>query len=81
MMNTSEKIQKGKKMSKFHRTNYRQAIDLLRDDKLVWSSDMDSIRKIIADALQEQMDIIGFENTNLNYLAEKLIEEENDLSI
>ena len=68
-------------MSKFHRVNYRQAIDLLRDDKLVWSSDMDSIRKIMADALEEQMDCIGFENTNLNYLAEKLIEEENDLSI
>lgn len=68
-------------MSKFHRTNYRQAIDLLRDDKLVWSNDMESIRHIVADALQEQMECIGFENTNLNYLAEKLIEEENDLSI
>ena len=68
-------------MSKFHRVNYRQAIDLLRDDKLIWSSDMDSIRKIVADALEEQMECIGFENTNLNYLAEKLIEEENDLSI
>lgn len=68
-------------MSKFHRTNYRQAIDLLKDDKLIWSGDMDSIRKILADVFQEQMDCLGFENTNLNYLAEKLIADENDLTI
>ena len=68
-------------MTNFHKVNYRQAIDLLRDDKLIWSADMESIRQILADALQEQMDFIGFENTNLNHLCEKLIEEENDISV
>ena len=68
-------------MSNFHKVNYRQAIDLLKDDKLIWSPDMESIRHILADALQEQMDCIGVENTNLNYLCEKLIEEENDISV
>lgn len=68
-------------MSNFHRVNYVQAIALLKDNDLVWSSDLDDIRTILADALQEQMDHIGFENTNLNYLAEKLIADENDLTI
>ena len=60
--------------------DFRQAIDLLRDDKLVWSEDMDAIRKELADVLDEailtETDGLG----TLNYLAEVLIRDENDLT-
>jgi len=63
----------------WHRTNYRQAIDLLKDDKLVWSGDFDSIRKLLADVFDEHAIEGNFSFTTLNYLAEKLLEEENNL--
>lgn len=60
--------------------DFRQAIDLLRDDKLIWSEDMDAIRKELADVLDEaiitETDGLG----TLNYLAEVLIRDENDLT-
>lgn len=68
-------------MSNTNRTNYRQAIDLLKDDKLVWSGDMDAIRKLIADVFDEHLIENNFSFSTLNYLAEKLLEEENDLTV
>ena len=65
----------------WHRTNYRQAIDLLKDDKLVWSGDMEQIRKLLADVFDEHLIESNFSFTTLNYLAEKLLEEENDLTV
>ena len=65
----------------WHRTNYRQAIELLKDDKLVWSGDMDSIRVLLADVFDEHLIESNFSFTTLNYLAEKLLEEENDLTV
>jgi hypothetical protein len=65
----------------WHRTNYRQVIDLLKDDKLVWSSDFDSIRVLLADVFDEHLIESNFSFSTLNYLAEKLLEEENDLTI
>jgi hypothetical protein len=60
--------------------DFRQAIDLLRDDKLIWSEDMDAIRKELADVLDEaiitETDGLG----TLNHLAEVLIRDENDLT-
>lgn len=32
---------KEERIMNWHRTNYAQAIELLKDDKLVWSSDFD----------------------------------------
>ena len=68
-------------MSNWNRANYRQAIELLKDDKLVWSPDFDSIRKALADVFDEHLIEINFSFATLNYLAEKLLEEENDLTV
>jgi hypothetical protein len=65
----------------WHRINYRQAIDLLKDDKLVWSGDMEQIRKLLADVFDEHLIEDNFSFSTLNYLAEKLLEEENDLTV
>ena len=65
----------------WHRTNYAQAIELLKDDKLVWSGDMDQIRKLLADVFDEHLIESNFSFTTLNYLAEKLLEDENDLTV
>lgn len=64
----------------WNRSNYAQAIELLKDDKLVWSSDMDQIRKLLADVFDEHLIESNFSFTTLNYLAEKLLEE-NDLTV
>jgi hypothetical protein len=68
-------------MSNWQRANYRQVIDLLKDDKLVWSGDFDNIRKALADVFDEHLIESNFSFTTLNYLAEKLLEEENDLTV
>lgn len=68
-------------MSNWNRANYAQAIALLKDDKLVWSSDFDSVRLLIADVFDEHLIDSDFSYGTLNYLAEKLLEEENDLTI
>jgi hypothetical protein len=65
----------------WHKANYRQAIELLKDDKLVWSGDMDQIRKLLADVFDEHLIEDNFSFATLNYLAEKLLEEENDLTV
>ena len=68
-------------MSNWNRANYRQVIDLLKDDKLVWSGDFDNIRKALADVFDEHLIESDFSFATLNYLAEKLLEEENDLTV
>ena len=68
-------------MSNWNRANYRQAIELLKDDKLVWSPDFDAIRKALADVFDEHLIESNFSFATLNYLAGKLLEEENDLTV
>lgn len=68
-------------MSNWNRANYAQAITLLKDDQLIWSADMDAIRKLLADVFDEHLIESNFSFSTLNYLAEKLIEEENDLTV
>lgn len=68
-------------MSNWNRANYRQVIDLLKDDKLVWSPDFDAIRVLLADVFDEHLIESDFSFGTLNYLAEKLLDEENDLTI
>lgn len=65
----------------WHRTNYAQAIELLKDDKLVWSADFDQVRLLLADVFDEHLIESNFSFSTLNYLAEKLLEEENDLTV
>ena len=66
-------------MAVWNRSNYQQAIALLKDDKLIWSPDMDGIRKLLADVFDEHLIESNFSFATLNYLAEKLLEEENNL--
>ena len=68
-------------MSGWQRANYQMVIDLLKDDKLVWSPDFDAIRKALADVFHEHLIESNFSFATLNYLAEKLLEEENDLTV
>ena len=68
-------------MSNWNRANYAQAISLLKDDKLVWSPDFDSVRLLLADVIDEHLIESDFSFSTLNYLVEKLLEEENDLTI
>lgn len=68
-------------MSNWNRANYAQAIALLKDDKLVWSPDFDSVRLLLADVIDEHLIESDFSFSTLNYLVEKLLEEENDLTI
>jgi hypothetical protein len=68
-------------MTAWYRSNYQQAIELLKDDKLIWSSDFDSVRLLLADVFDEHLIESNFSFSTLNYLAEKLLEEENDLTI
>jgi hypothetical protein len=68
-------------VSNWNRANYRQVIELLKDDKLVWSPDFDAIRKALADVFDEHLIESNFSFATLNYLAEKLLEEENDLTV
>jgi hypothetical protein len=67
-------------MSNWQRTNYRQVIELLQDDKLVWSPDFDNIRSALADVFEDHLLDDDFTCQTLNYLAEKLLEDENDLT-
>jgi hypothetical protein len=73
--------QRRAEVSNWNRANYRQVIELLQDDKLIWSGDFDNIRKALADVFDEHLIESNFSFATLNYLAEKLLEEENDISI
>lgn len=69
-----------KETENWHKANYAQAIALLKDDKLIWSGDMESIRNLLADVFSEHASDDDFSYTTLNYLAERLLEDENDLT-
>lgn len=70
-----------KATDQWHRTNYKQVIGLLQDNQLVWSDDFDDIRRALADVFDEHALEDNFSFSALNYLAEKLLEEENNLTI
>lgn len=80
---TIQNALRGKQMKtqNYHKVNYVQAIALLQDNQLIWSGDFDDVRKLIADVFVEHLQDDNFEFTTLNYLAEKLIESENDLTV
>jgi hypothetical protein len=63
-------------VNKFLSDSYTKAQELLRDDDLVWSNDLDGIRPALADVFSEAQAINNYELTTLNYLAELLIGDE-----
>lgn len=59
--------------------DYRQAASLLEDD-LVWSGDFDNIRFDLMELIRLQADLKVYP-ASLTSIVQKLISEENDLSI
>jgi hypothetical protein len=60
--------------------NFAQVQLLLRDKNLDWSADFDSIRLMLADVIDEHALRSEYSYGTLNYLVEKLLEDENDLT-
>lgn len=61
--------------------NLRQAASLLRDNHLIWSADMEIIRHDLAEALDYFSIMQQLNFSSLERIAEKLISDENDLTI
>ena len=67
-------------MNKWNVGNFAQVQLLLRDKNLDWSADFDSIRLMLADVFDEHALRSDYAYGSLNFLAEKLLEDENDLT-
>jgi hypothetical protein len=65
---------------KWNIENFAQVQLLLRDKNLDWSADFDSIRLLLADVIDEHALRSEYSYGTLNYLVEKLLEDENDLT-
>lgn len=63
------------------KTDFKQAIGLLRDKNLVWSADLDCIREDLAQYLESALEGGFYKQRSLLRIVESLIADENDLSI
>ena len=62
-------------------TDFRQAAALLRDKNLVWSADLDCIREDLANYIESRA-LFGQSNgQHLINVVQRLLDDENDLSI
>ena len=61
--------------------DFRQAAALLRDQNLVWSADLDCIREDLANYLETKATLGSANNPHLIAVVQRLLAEENDLSI
>jgi len=61
--------------------DFKQAIGLLRDKNLVWSSEFDDIRLALADIIENKVELGKANDPALIELVQILISEENDLSV
>lgn len=61
--------------------DFMQAAALLRDKNLVWSADLDSIREELAEYLEHRADFGLINSTHLIAVVQRLLEDENDLSV
>lgn len=61
--------------------DFRQAAALLRDKNLVWSADLDCIREDLAEYLETKATLGSANNSHLIAVVQRLLAEENDLSI
>jgi hypothetical protein len=62
-------------------TDFMQAAGLLRDKNLIWSADLDSIRVELAEYIEERAALGKDNNPHLIAVVQRLIADENDLSI
>lgn len=61
--------------------DFKQAAALLDDDNLVWSADLDSIRKDLARYIESRATLGAANNPHLIQVVQSFIAEENDLTI
>lgn len=61
--------------------DFKQAAALLRDKNLVWSADLDSIREDLAAYLEAKSMLGEANNPHLIAVVQRLLADENDLSI
>lgn len=61
--------------------DFMQAAGLLRDKNLVWSADLDSIREELAEYLEAKASLGAANNPHLIAVVQRLLADENDLSI
>lgn len=61
--------------------DFMQAASLLKDKNLVWSADLDSIREDLAGYLESKATLGSANNPHLIAVVQRLLADENDLSI
>ena len=61
--------------------DFKQAAALLRDKNLVWSADLDSIREDLAGYIENKAVLGSANNPHLVAVVQRLLADENDLSI
>lgn len=61
--------------------DFKQAAALLDDDNLVWSADLDAVRKDLAKYIQDRAILGAANNPHLIEVVQILIADENDLSV
>jgi hypothetical protein len=61
--------------------DFRQAAALLRDKNLVWSADLDCIREDLAEYLESRATFGQSNGQHLINVVQRLLDDENDLSI
>jgi len=61
--------------------DFMQAASLLRDKNLIWSADLDSIREDLAGYLECKATLGAANNSHLIAVVQRLLADENDLSI
>lgn len=61
--------------------DFKQAAGLLDDDNLVWSQDLDNIRRDLARYISAKATLGAGNNPHLIAIVQRLIAEENDLTI
>ena len=61
--------------------DFKQAAALLDDDNLIWSSDLDSIRKDLSKYISDRAILGGANSPHLIQVVQSFIATENDLSI
>ncbi len=61
--------------------DFKQAASLLRDKNLVWSSDLDCIREDLAEYIESKATLGSANNPHLIAVVQRLLVDENDLTI
>ena len=69
------------KIQKRHFADYRQAAGLLLDKNLEWSADMEAIRVDLGIYIMRMADRGDFADFNILAIVQRLIADENDMSI